>query len=120
MCALYSCLMADRPGRPEAKYRQIAAYFREAIEKGDLRPDDPLPSQEALQDQFSASMGTVVSALEMLRREGRVKTEHGRGTYVLEPPPPPADFETVMKRLDLLTDEVRLLSGRVERLEREQ
>ena len=112
--------MADRPGRPVAKYRQIAGHFRDAIERGDLRPGDELPSQGALQEQFGASMGTVVSALEMLRREGRVKTEHGRGTYVLEPPPPPADFEAVMKRLDLLTSEVRLLSERIDQIEREQ
>jgi DNA-binding GntR family transcriptional regulator len=114
---LYACPMTQRPGRPEVKYRHIAGHFRAAIEKGELLPGDLLPSQAAIQEQFGASMGTVVSALEMLRREGRVETEHGRGTRVLTPPPPPADFETVMKRLDLLSDEVRRLTGRVEELE---
>lgn len=81
--------MADRPGRPPAKYRQIAAHFRDAIDKGDLQPEDVLPSQTALQEQFGASMGTIVNALEMLRREGLVRTEHGRGTFVAERKPLP-------------------------------
>lgn len=112
--------MPDRPGRAPAKYRLIADYFQGLIASGELKPGDPLPSQAAIQDQFAASMGTVVRALEALRRARIVETEHGRGTYVLPPPPPPADFETVMKRLDQLAGEVRRLTGRVDQLEREQ
>lgn len=95
----YAWPMTERPGRTEAKYRQIAGHFRAAIERGDLKPEDPLPSQPEIQDKFGASMGTVVNALEMLRREGLVRTEHGRGTFVLKRPEPEPDVTAQLEEL---------------------
>lgn len=117
---LYAWPMADRPGRPEAKYRQIADHFRAAIAGAEYRPGDQLPSQSVLEKDFEASMGTVVRALEELRREGLVETRHGAGTFVLEPPEPSAEYVTLMRQLDGLSDQVRRLRERVDRIEARQ
>lgn len=119
-CGLYAWRMADRPGRPEAKYRLIAGHFRAAIASGGYRPGDQLPSQGTIEKDFDASMGTVVRALEELRREGLVETRHGAGTFVLEPAAPSGEYLAVMSQLEDLAGQVRRLREKVERLERQQ
>jgi DNA-binding GntR family transcriptional regulator len=103
---LYAWRMAERPGRVTAKYRQIADHFRAAIEGGDLKPGDQLPSQAAIEEQFSAAGGTVVHALDELRRAGMVKTAHGAGTFVLERRPPAADVTERVAELESRIDEL--------------
>lgn len=111
--------MTERLGRPVAKYRVIADHFRSAIAAGDYQPGDQLPSQGALESDFDASMGTVVRALEELRREGLVETRHGAGTFVLSPPDaePSEEFRAVMERLDEMDGQIRLLGEKVAALE---
>lgn len=68
---------SDRP-----VYRQIAAALRDAIECGELGPGDRLPSESELMRRFGVAQGTVRHALALLRGEGIVVAEHGRGVYV--------------------------------------
>lgn len=68
---------SDRP-----VYRQIAAALREAVERGELGPGERLPSESELMRQFGVAQGTVRNALSLLRGEGLVVAEHGRGVYV--------------------------------------
>lgn len=48
----------------------------DAIPRGSL-----LPSEQALINQFGVSRGTIREALALLRAEGHIVTEHGRGSY---------------------------------------
>jgi GntR family transcriptional regulator len=68
---------SDRP-----VYRQIAGVLRDAIERGELAPGDRLPSESELMRHFGVAQGTVRNALGLLRGEGLVVAEHGRGVYV--------------------------------------
>ena len=65
-------------------YLQLAAILRGQIERGDLVPRQPLPSESYLVGHYGVSRGTARRAVEVLREEGRVVTIPQRGTYVSE------------------------------------
>lgn len=73
---------SDRPA-----YRQIADRLRSAILSGDLPPGEPCPSERSLIDEYGAARGTVRQALALLRAEGLVEIEQGRGAFVRQRPP---------------------------------
>lgn len=73
---------SDRPA-----YRQIADHLRKAILDGELAASEPVPSERALIDQYGAARGTVRQALALLRSEGLIEIEHGRGAFVRQHPP---------------------------------
>lgn len=72
---------SDRP-----VYRQIADVLRASIESGELAPGARLPSESELMQRFDVAQGTIRNALGVLRGEGLVLAEHGRGVFVRERP----------------------------------
>jgi GntR family transcriptional regulator len=66
----------------EPLYLQLAGILRGMIERGDLEPGQPLPSESYLQQEHGLSRGTVRMAIRTLRDEGLVITLSGRGTFV--------------------------------------
>ncbi|MGW3858330.1 GntR family transcriptional regulator [Micromonospora arida] len=85
------------------RYRKIADDLRTQIRQGSLPSGRPLPTEAALAVEFKASRGTIRQALSLLREEGVVATQQGRGTYVVGPSSP----------LDLLRTGASNESGRV-------
>lgn len=87
-------LIAARPGRGRVvaggesarldapRYRAIAADLRIAIESGELRPGEPVPSEAALAKQYQVSRGTARHALAELTGAGLVEALHGKGRFV--------------------------------------
>jgi DNA-binding GntR family transcriptional regulator len=69
-------------GRPV--WRQLADILRDMIESGEIPPGKLLPSQRTLMQRYEVSDGTVKRALALLREEGLIETERGRGVYVKE------------------------------------
>jgi len=67
-------------GRPV--YQQLAGIIRDMIESGEIAAGKLLPSQRTLMQRYEVSDGTVKRALALLRDEGLIATEQGRGTYV--------------------------------------
>ncbi len=67
---------------PAPKYHQLAEILRRKILDGDYAPDEQLPTEAALCRTFNASRGTVRKALDMLTRQGFIRREQGRGTFV--------------------------------------
>lgn len=67
---------------PHAKYRALADELRRRIAAGLLPPGAPLPSETALINESGLSRGMVREAIKLLRDEGLVITEQGRGSYV--------------------------------------
>ena len=63
-------------------YRQIMRQITDAISGGRLRPGDKLTSQRDLALQLVISPLTVKKAYDELEREGLIRTERGRGTFV--------------------------------------
>lgn len=70
-----------RPGAPPL-YHQIAAVFRQRIEDGIWSPGDRLPSLDSLMQEFSVARVTIREAMKLLREEGLLLPERGRGTVV--------------------------------------
>lgn len=68
-------------------YRQIAGMLREAINSGQLIAGERVPSEAALSDHFGVARMTVRQAVQELRSEGLVISEHGRGVFVRPAPP---------------------------------
>lgn len=75
------------PTSDRAAYRQIADRLREAVLRGQLESGAQLPSERALMEQYGAARGTVRQAISLLRSEGLVTVEHGRGVFVRQQPP---------------------------------
>lgn len=67
---------------PVPIYYQIQEQLREAIQFGDLRPGDALPNEEDLAANLGISRMTVRHALTELAREGLIRRERGRGSFV--------------------------------------
>lgn len=63
-------------------YRQIMQQITDAIAGGRLRPGDKLPSHRELAAQVVIAPLTVKKAYDELEREGIIRTERGRGTFV--------------------------------------
>lgn len=66
----------------EPKYSVVAAYLREQVETGAMKPGDRLPSMAEIQERFAVSLSTVQKVHDMLDQEGLIVREHGRGTFV--------------------------------------
>ncbi len=75
------------PTSDRAAYRQIADRLRSAIMQGELGEGAQLPSERALMDTYGAARGTVRQAIAVLRAEGLVEVEQGRGAFVRRRPP---------------------------------
>jgi GntR family transcriptional regulator len=69
---------------PEPVYLQLAAILRGQIQRGELAPRQPLPSESYLVGRYGVARGTARRAVEVLRDEGLVRTIPQRGTYVNE------------------------------------
>ena len=73
---------SDRP-----RFRLIAEALRDDVTSGRLAEGTRLPSEAQLMSDFGAARGTVRQALALLRAEGLISTEHGRGAFVRSRPP---------------------------------
>ena len=63
-------------------YQQLVQQVREAMARGDLRPDQQLPSVRQLSRDLVINPNTVARAYTELEREGLVNNRPGRGVFV--------------------------------------
>jgi len=84
--------MVDRRSGIPA-FRQVAADLRQKIAAGTYAPGEQLPSERDLVDAYGVSRPTVRDAVEILRAEGLVTAEHGRGVFVR----PPASIQRIAR-----------------------
>ena len=68
-----------------AKYFQLSQHLQQQIAKGDLSPNEQLPTEDVLTETFGVSRGTVRKAVDLLETQGLVRREQGRGTFVNDP-----------------------------------
>lgn len=66
----------------EPMYVQIAGHLLGAIERKELKEGARLPSESALMEQFGVSRVTVRQAIAMLRRQHKLVSQRGKGTFV--------------------------------------
>lgn len=73
------------------KHEQVSEAIVTAIEKGEFREGEKLPSEEAFAMQHGVSVGTIQKTLARLAHAGVIRREHGRGTFVSQQKVAPAD-----------------------------
>jgi DNA-binding GntR family transcriptional regulator len=64
------------------KYAQVVAEIQRRIESGEYPPGSLLPSEHQLSDEFQIARPTVVRALRVLRQDGWIETQQGKGSFV--------------------------------------
>jgi GntR family transcriptional regulator len=66
-------------------YKQLVEQIREAIARGELRPNEGLPSVRQLSRELVVNPNTVARAYTECEREGLVVSQPGRGIFVAQP-----------------------------------
>ena len=66
-------------------YFQIQDRLVKQIHSGDLQPGDMLPGEEDLCRLYGVSRMTARQSLQALKHQGLVRSEKGRGTFVVQP-----------------------------------
>jgi DNA-binding GntR family transcriptional regulator len=64
------------------KYAQVIEELRRRIESGEYPPGALLPSEHQLSNEFQIARPTVVRALRVLRQDGWIETQQGKGSFV--------------------------------------
>ena len=72
----------DRTG-PLPLYHQVAEIFRQRIDNGEWRQGEMLPSLDMLVEELGVARVTVREAIKLLRNDGLLMPERGRGTIVM-------------------------------------
>lgn len=70
---------------PVPLHHQVYLDLIGALDDGEWRPGDRLPTERQLASRYGCSLITVRRALTELAREGRIERTRGRGTFVLHP-----------------------------------
>jgi DNA-binding LacI/PurR family transcriptional regulator len=70
------------PASPQPLYLQLANFLRRQIAIGAWRPNDRLPAEVELCQQFDVSRGTVRQAMDLLVNQGLLQRIPGKGTFV--------------------------------------
>ena len=70
-----------QPG-PDYAYVQLADYIEARIGDGTLAPGARLPGERALAELYGVALGTVRSALRVLRDKGVIVTTPSKGTFI--------------------------------------
>jgi len=69
-------------------YIQLVEQVRQQVVDGRLKPGDQLPTVRSLASDLRINFNTVSRAYRLLDEAGVISTQQGRGTYILEMPPP--------------------------------
>ena len=96
----------------------IRVALAEAIQRGDFKPGEKLPSERELQSLLGISRATIRQALNDLASSGLIYTRSGKGTYVAQlriaaSLIPRVSFSTHMRRLGYIPS-TKLLEMAVE------
>lgn len=63
-------------------YRKLAERIETAIQRGDLRPGDKLPTQRRIAQHLDLNLSTVMQAFKTLRSKRLVTSRTGSGSFV--------------------------------------
>lgn len=72
---------------PAPKYLRVLNALRSRIEDGTYEPGAGLPSESRLCAEFGVSRPTLLRALAILKQDGWIESQQGRGSFVRSRPP---------------------------------
>ena len=113
--------MVEKTGQPA--YLQIVDELRGQIRTGSLTPGTALPSIAQLGERFDVSASVVKAAISVLRTEGLVIGQQGKGVFVRQPPAEPSRPEApdvnaeILDQLAQTRQSVKELGDRLAALE---
>jgi GntR family transcriptional regulator len=84
-------------------YLQIVEQVRQQVASGGIKPGAQLPTVRALASELRINFNTVSRSYRLLDEAGIISTQQGRGTYILEMPPPEIAERLRLESLDALT-----------------
>ncbi|GAA0609905.1 winged helix-turn-helix transcriptional regulator [Kribbella sandramycini] len=100
---------------PNAPYVQVADAIRAAIASGELKPGDKLPSGPKLAKDLDVATMTARRAIDLLRREGLLRSTQGVGVFVTATSNNVSVEQTLQAQLDDLrarVEQLEQLAGR--------
>ena len=83
-------------------YIQIMEQIKQQVVNGELQPGDQLPTVRALALDLRVNFNTVARAYRLLDDADVISTQQGRGTYILEIPPPEVTEKLRQQSLEAL------------------
>ncbi|MFM7965435.1 MAG: GntR family transcriptional regulator, partial [Betaproteobacteria bacterium] len=72
----------DALGAEGPLYQSVQRQMLAALEQGEWRPDEAIPSEKRLCDRFGVSVGTLRKAIDALVAEHLLVRRQGLGTFV--------------------------------------
>jgi GntR family transcriptional regulator len=84
-------------------YTQIVEQVKQLVISGEIKPGDQLPTVRALALELRVNFNTVARSYRLLDDAGIISTQQGRGTYILEVPPPERTDKLRQQALEALT-----------------
>src|SRR5690606_26950046 len=88
------------PNAPGARHERLAKAVEQMIREERYQPGDRLPTHREIARQAGVSSGTVTKALELLGEQGILRGEVGRGTFVNDVRPVPAESGVIDLAID--------------------
>lgn len=87
-------------------YIQVASVMRRRIETGQWQPGQKISTLVELESEFEVARVTIRQAIDILREEGLLRSQQGRGTFVAEKPAERHWFE-LATNWDVLVDTIK-------------
>jgi len=84
-------------------YTQIVNQIQSLLVNRILKPGDQLPTVRALAQELRVNFNTVARAYRILDEARIISTQQGRGTYIIEIPPPEVSEKLRHESLTALT-----------------
>ncbi len=69
-------------GVKQTKYERVVAELALRIERGELKPDTPLPPIRELMASYGYSLATITRAIAILESQGLLRSARGKGVFV--------------------------------------
>ncbi len=86
----------------EPIYLQIFEQVKSMVASGAMKPGSQLPTVREVAAELRINFNTAARAYRLLHEEGIISTQQGRGTYVLEGPPPAGAKRVKRERLQMM------------------
>ncbi|GGY53813.1 hypothetical protein GCM10010363_38710 [Streptomyces omiyaensis] len=111
--------MTVSPDDPRSAYAQVADDLRNQIARGGLKAGQRLEGNAKLAERYGVAAMTVRHALNVLRDEGLIVSQQGRGTFVASDPPSveAEQGSTMANELAEIKAALDLINSRLDRLE---
>src|SRR5919204_1233530 len=84
-------------------YTQIVNQIQSQLANGILKPGDQLPTVRALAEELRVNFNTVARAYRILDEARIISTQQGRGTFIIDIPPPKVTERLRRESLEALT-----------------